>query len=493
MWDIEDTFTKFLYPFQLRMQEHTGLSDASLALTAVRSRVDAVADLCPLWLECQFQDEELDNMLPYVKQYVKLPENHRRYMINPILLKQLDNLQTNRMNADEAGFQISAIDLHLFFNGVGFLVFEVQPSCISCGPVTMAWIEDLNADLASLSQGKPMWQRNYGQLATCADGSTDMPGLFLGEPTTTKELIASLLQPLCQEQTFSCWQPLVDTFLPVYGAILLRPEADTPHRQANVQFKEFVIEHGIVLRKTLPSNNRNRFSQQLLDDPLHNYLPYHNVVHTQSLEGGFALAYDNGVSHFQGHNSGAMRSFRTNYFYMMLLALHQRMSILCYEMAAADATRNSDPASLLRTLREQIYDFAARCYFSQASFSEERDQLYRRWQRAFNINQMYDELKDQVHDIEGYLAQVARDRELDARESELRQEAERNRLIALITLVLLPISIAAGLIQASPVVSNWIHRGSVAGTAELIVASAAIAISVIIAAIALKMRRSRKA
>ncbi len=175
----------------------------------------------------------------------------------------------------------------------------------------------------------------------------------------------------------------------------------------------------------------------------------------------------------------------------MLLALHQRMSILCYEMAAADAARNAHPANALRTLREQIYDFAARCYFSQASFSEERDQLYRRWQRAFNINQMYDELKDQVHDIEGYLAQVARDRELEAREGELRQEAERNRLNALITLVLLPVSIASGLIQASPVVSNWINSGKTPATAELIAAVAAIAISVIVASLALKARRNK--
>ncbi|MCY0876495.1 MAG: hypothetical protein OWT28_09545 [Firmicutes bacterium] len=474
MWTIQDTFTKFVFPFNMELRDESALETLASSLTAATRDATDTAD-CSLWVERPFADPDLHNLLPYVKRYIRDAHNHRRFVLDPDLLETLNNLQTSRMSDSEPGFYLSSVDLHLFFNGIGFLVAEIRPVACDASELSTTWIEDLNADLASLGQGNPFWQRDFLPTPGCESRRHALPALLRGEKMTMGQLIHSLLSPLCQraEGPFSCYEPLVDTFLPVYGAILLRPSEKNvvrPSKQVDEQFQEFVMAHGIVLRKTLPSGNRNRFSRQSLTDPLHHYMPYHNVVHTQSLEGGFVLAYDNGDGgYFSGRQSGAMQSFRTNYFYMMLLALHQRMSILSYTAESADAACHSHPAPRLRKLREDIYDFTARCYFSQASYSEERDQLYRRWQRAFNIGQMYDELKEQVHEIEGYLAQLARDEELATREQELRQEAERTRIISLITLVLLPVSIGAGIIQASPIVAKWLHNGTPVIDALLII------------------------
>lgn len=496
MWTIEDTFTKFVFPFYMEFRDESALQTLASSLTNPLPGADEQAE-CPLWLERPFADPDLDNLLPYVKRYIRDAHNHRRFVLIPDLLETLNNLQTSRMSDTSPGFFMSSIDLHLFFNGIGFLVAEVRPVQCDTHEMTMAWIEDLNADLASLGQGKPFWQRSFQPTAACQKHGSAMPALLRGEQMTLGEFINSLLSPLCQMQgPFACYEPLVDTFLPVYGAILLQPsvtQAERPAKQVDDQFQEFVMAHGVVLRKTLPSSNRNRFSRQSVADPLHHYMPYHNVMHTQSLEGGFVLAYDNNVGHyFRGRQSGAMQSFRTNYFYMMLLALHQRMSILSYTAESADAACHSHPAPRLRKLRENIYDFTARCYFSQASYSEERDQLYRRWQRAFNIGQMYDELKEQVHEIEGYLAQLARDQELATREQELRQEAERNRIIALITLVLLPISIASGVIQASPIIANWLHSGKPMVDALMIVTLTVMVSGLVILWLVVQSLRARR-
>ncbi|MCY0902515.1 MAG: hypothetical protein OWU32_10070 [Firmicutes bacterium] len=480
MWEVTDSFTKLMYPFHMRLHKGATLSTLAQSLTA-ELPVNAASDMsrtsAALWIESPVQRHELDNLLPYVKQYMQNTDHYRRFTLREPLLASLDNLQTTRMSRDDPGFRIAAIDVHLFFNNIGFVTIEIQPSLINEEAITMPWLEDVNADLSSLSQGKPILRRSVTGNPTPLDDKAYVD-LLEGGGMTTGKMIVNLLAPLCRQidGSFQCVEPMVDTFMPVYGGVLLTPNDETEaadpdgvttgadasqtHRDIEDAFQDFVVRHGIVLRKTLPSSNRNRFSRQLLSDPLHNYMPYHNVVHTQSLEGGFVVAYDNRVGHyFHGRRSGAMQSFRTNYFTMMLLALHQRMSILSYASEAGLASPHEGRAAMLRTLREQIYDFTSRCYFSQASFSEERDQLYRRWQHAFNVGQMYGELKEQVHDIDEYLAQAARDEELSARQLEVRQEASRNRLIGLITLVLLPISIGSSVIQASPIMANWLHSG----------------------------------
>lgn len=460
MWIIQDTFTKFVYPFWLDFEKNFTFSTASDMITQLSVPIPDDEHTVPLWVESPFQDSELDNMLPYVKRYMRLTQNQRRFRIHEKVLELFDDMHTSTGDDSSAGFRMAAIELYLFFNGVGFLTIEIEPTLSSMNDITIEWIESVNADLASLSRGKPMRQRTpkYAQEEYCRHSSL-LP-LMCGQPGTMREWIHHLLSPLSEQLGKDCWQPMCDSFLPVYGAVLLRRSESLQVEEQNkwdLNFREFALSHLIVLRKTLPPHNGSRFARQSFEDSHYNYMPYHNVIHTQSLEGGFVLAYDTGVHHFSGKNSPAMLSFRTNYFYMMLLALHQRMSILRYAMKAAEASTMATHAIELRALREQIYDFTARCYFSQASFSEERDQLYRRWQRAFHITQMYNELKEEVHDIDGYLGQLAKEREIETKEHELRQEAKKTQLVTYISFILLPLSITSGLIQASPIIIRWLN------------------------------------
>ena len=458
MWQVEDCFTKFVYPF-LYPNRAEAFSFAARAIGG-RTAPEAIAPGArPLWIEQRFHGGELDNMLPYVQHYIRLPENQRRFILNPEILSLLHDIRTARMAADQPGFRFSSIDLYLFFNGVAFLVLEIQPSIAENEKISISWIEDIDADLASLSRGQPIWLSRPAH--TASESGADCLVRFLsGERTTLGEWLHDLLAPLCDgKAAFTSCKSMAGSFLPVYGAALVRQqlsENGDNGRDADAAFRQFVTEHLMALRKTLPSTNRSRFAHELFDDPDHNYFPYHNVIHSQSLEGGFVLAYDNGASHFRGVRSAAMQSFRTNYFYMMLLAMHQRISILQYAMAAANAALVPERAALLRELRRRVYDFTARCYFSQASFSEERDQLYRRWQRAFHISQLYSELKEEIHDVDSFLEQLARERELESRERELRQESRKTQVISYVSFVLLPVTIVTGMIQASPILATWL-------------------------------------
>ncbi len=492
MWQVEASFTKFVYPF-LYPNRQEAFAAAALAVTGRTAPPVLQQEGLPLWVEHQFHDNELDNMLPYVRHYIRLPENQRRFILNPAILPLLNDIRTARMTDSQSGFRFSSIDLYLFFNGVAFLVLEVQPSSDAEANLSIAWIEDINADLASLNRGQHIWlNRAPGSMAE--SDATCLSHFLCGARTTLGEWIDDLLAPLCDASgALARCKPMVGSFLPVYGATLVRQRAEqsaVSGRDADVAFQQFASEHLMALRKTLPSTNRSRFAHELFDDPEHNYFPYHNVIHSQSLEGGFVLAYDNGASHFRGARSGAMQSFRTNYFYMMLLAMHQRMSILQYAMAAADAALVPERAALLRELRQHVYDFTARCYFSQASFSEERDQLYRRWQHAFHISQLYRELKEEVHDVDGFLEQVARERELESRERELRQEAHKTHVISYVSFILLPVTIVTGMIQASPILAGWLDFPHTPLRSSVILFLMLVAVSLLVGVVLRAIRRN---
>lgn len=490
MWNVRENWTKFVFPFVLNFNEETIFSKLADSIATYQVTIISSHDPVLMWNEFQYYDSDLDNMAPYVKRYMHLPQNQRRFVLSDKIIRLFSNLQSSRMSDHERGFQISEVDLYLFFNGVCFLVFEIQPTGEEATPITVEWIEDLNADLGSLTRRTPIWRRQtepithpVSEIPTWLEQVTTedtLVGVASGHPFTLQSLIQNVFLASIEEFLGEgAWQQMIDTFLLAYGALLFdKPDAHVSERQHS-SFLDYAAKHITVLRKTLSSSNSNHFVRHILNDPEHNYVPYYNVIHTQSLEGGYVMAFDNGASHFQGKRSPAMRSFRTNYFYMMLLALHQRMSILVYAMSAADAALSADRAQKLRLLREHIYDFTSRCYFSQASVSEERDQLYRRWQRVFNVSQMYEELKEEIKEIDDYLAGIAKERELEAKEHELRHEARRTQLFSWISFIFLPVTIIIYLIQASPVISSWINfKSDPVGSALLIAVMLLIALIV---------------
>ncbi len=488
MWSVHEAWTKFVYPFELGIKNETAF--ARLADHISSYQVETTDDDTPvqMWREFQYFDSDLDNMAPYVKRYMRLPENQRRFVLSDKVIQYFSDMQSERLTSSDLGFQLSEVDLYLFFNGVCFLVMEIRPTTSLSAPgapIQVEWIENLNAGLSSLTrktsirQRRDMDERRGGNIPIwfhefTADGM--LKSVASGFPVT--------LQSLIQHVFMACfnnwdeggeWQPLVDTFLIVYGAILLKRSDDEENR-VHTSFFDFVTKHITTLRKTLTASNSNHFVRHVLEDSEHNYIPYHNVIHTQSLEGGYVIAFDNGTPHFQGNRSPAMRSFRTNYFYMMLLAMHQRMSIMTYAMAAADAALSSKRATKLRLLREHIYDFTSRCYFSQASVSEERDHLYRKWQRVFNVTQMYEELKVEIKEIDEYIASLTKERELENRNEQIRQEAKRTQLFSWISFIFLPVTVVLYVIQASPIVAGWIdfHHDPVGSTLVIVLMIAAI-------------------
>lgn len=449
-WHVSAAWTKFIYPFLFTWSP-------SASTTTNQDFADYLIDdpgRPGAWQEYDFGSRELENMLPYVKQYLQLPKNHRRIAMNPDCLS--GGCGFHFVGADQPetfAFDITEIVLNVFFNGVAVLSLEVRP--LAPDPRTIETIESVNARLASLANGTPF------QLSGPWNGS--MEGFSIAQlclnnrVMTIKQLIDTLLDPVVQPNSPWTLTPMVDRFLPVYGAVLLSPAESAPTHVLDERFFEFAQHHLTILRKTFTPNNISTFSQIHLEDSTHHYMPYHNVIHSQSLDGGFILAYDNGLPHFAREPAPAMESFRTSYFFMMLIPFHQRLSILRYAMTAASAGLSPERGAELRRLREEIYDFTSRCYFSQASVSEERNHIYARWQKEFHVDRMYNDLKEEVHDIDNYLADLERERENELRDQAMQRDSRNMQLFALITMVFLPVTLLLYAIPAIPILNRWIN------------------------------------
>ncbi len=451
-WEIAETWTKFLFPFVFvdRSKPETFACGNEFAEALLRG-----AARHHIWTETAFRPRELENMLPYVKQYLTWPSNHRRFEMTQDCLSGEAIFQFATPDATAAlAFRISEVVLHVFFNGVALLALEVRP--VGEAQLTIEEVESINAHLASRANATPFHLLRAPH--DLSEASFSVPKLCAARgELTVPDLIDTLLGTFYGRDSEILMTPMVDRFLPVYGAVLLRPVENTPIETLDERFFEFAQHHLTILRKTFTPNNISTFSQIHLEDSGHHYMPYHNVIHTQSLDGGFILAYDNGLQHFSGENAPAMESFRTSYFYMMLIPFHQRLSILRYTTAAADAGLSPERGADLRKLREEIYDFTSRCYFSQASVSEERNRIYERWQKEFHVVRMYNDLKEEVHDIDNYLADLTRRRENELRDQAMRRDSRNMQLFALITLVFLPVSVLLYAIPALPILGRWIN------------------------------------
>lgn len=473
MWTVREAWTKFTFPV-IMSEDNVSLDELADKYLHRKWTENEALSANALWEECSYTDKELSNFIPSVKLTVAV--NQRRLKFNPEVLAALGVFQPVTDIHDGPGFRFSSIDLHLFFNGIAILVIEICPCNTTAIPI--GWIEDVNSTIASVGRGvrivksDDLSAQSTGGIDESIDGLVEedvgdsshacsLTSMSIGSPFCLSDFISEiLLEPCRMEGDDSGYQAVVDTFLPAFGALLLDLDDDAGEltgKDLADEFERFAAEHLTVLRKTLPSHSANVLAHTMFGDPEHNYMPYHNVIHSQSLEGGFVLAFDNGSPHYHSSPAPAMESFRTHYFNIVLIAFHQRLSILKYTMMAAKASMAGERYQKLRDLREQIYEFTSRCYFTQVSMSEERDQLYRRWQRAFHVLEMYDELKEEVSEIQDYLADIIRTQDNEHQQWRTRNENSRTLVFMYISVLFLPITVVLDLITASPVWTPWLN------------------------------------
>jgi len=127
---------------------------------------------------------------------------------------------------------------------------------------------------------------------------------------------------------------------------------------------------------------------------------------------------------------------RDRYLYKWLIVEHQRLCLLALATECADMSKGLDGANFAE-MRMQLLTFIAKYNFRHISNEERHDRFYRRAQESLAIDDLLEEVREEVVEI---------DTQLSARRAET-----LNHVLAFLTLVLTPVGIFVGVFQSDTI------------------------------------------
>ena len=152
-----------------------------------------------------------------------------------------------------------------------------------------------------------------------------------------------------------------------------------------------------------------------------------------SLDGGGFVACNPPTSEF--FRSTLPDHLKHQYFLLFILTLQQRFALMMIEDQVATQWLAENPITdageiqrvrenAFEQIRDQLLSFTARGYFAQVMQREHHHRCYLKWQEAFQIKRLYQEVSDEVRYMHTYL-QNKHEQRLQELEKE-RRERQKN-------------------------------------------------------------------
>ena len=157
----------------------------------------------------------------------------------------------------------------------------------------------------------------------------------------------------------------------------------------------------------------NPSSEDLRDDHPANLGYSRDQWFQQTLNGGSFIAFEG--------ETGPLDSFQKNelpdhlrhvYFFANLLTLYQRFALARLSNKVATQVLNGEDG-VWEEIRNELLNFTARGYFTQAMQSDHHHRYYRKWQEVFQISQLYAEVRDEIRDL--YEREISEHNKQDAK------------------------------------------------------------------------------
>ncbi len=179
------------------------------------------------------------------------------------------------------------------------------------------------------------------------------------------------------------------------------------------------------------------------------YSQYNNVIHYFSAKGGGCIVFDyDGVNYFRFRSGTRILKY---YFLPLLASLHQQFSLLDLSKELASVfiqrqnmikknSKKNLTTLLVKDVENIMYkfrSFVACCWFSNYSNLESRNTIYKKWKEILGVNDLYEDLREQIHDTNEFI--LLKKHELD----EINKNRQ-NSIIALVSLVFLPLNLFVG-------------------------------------------------
>lgn len=407
------SFLHFVYPFTFRAEEF-------------EERMAALDRQKDVWLPKEFPAGET---LSHVADYLRPREGHPRAARlwklseqNNMPLRLTRDLDC-RLIADKkeipftfggAQKNSAVVELALFGVGVGFLTVAVRPVDA-----------DVPTWLAFLHYFRVM-NGNHDVSLTITAPAARRSSKFAQGAVTYAAIRDTLLSTasLLGEQDKYWWY---DVFV---------PDRMIPFAALFVDGLDGKRERGELLYR-VRNFFRNEQTVIATDEDLQvkghpSLLPYvEGQQFLFSLEGGSFVAFDAPKDNVFFRET-LPSHLRDQYFLVFLLALHQRFALIRLSQRVAERWTDDRDGRFSRfgRIQEDFLDFSARGYFVQVMQREHNHRFYRKWHEVFQMNALYQEVRDEVREMHDYLLTKQNERLQELQEGQrrhLEQEAEKSK------------------------------------------------------------------
>ena len=400
------SFLRFVYPFTFRPETFD-------------QREQAIDTNAGVWLPAAFPVGET---LSHVADYLKPPEGQPRAARLWKLSAQ--NHNPLRLTPDIRGSIIagkreipftfggsqrnsSAIELALFRIGVGFLTVTVRPA----DPDVGEW-------LAFLHYFRVMGGGHNVSLRLLPPADVQRAFQFSTEDpkgSNFSHILDTLLSTAAlPEDTKEWWH---DVFVPgrmiPFGALFVDGlESEAERARLLYRVRNFFREEQIVIATTE--------ELQIKGNPA--FMPYADGQQfVFSLQGGSFVAFDAPETEF--FRVTLPSHLRDEYFLVFLLTLHQRFTLMRLSQRVTERWSEGEDKRAINfaRIRERFLEFSARSYFVQVMQRDHHHRFYCKWHEIFEMDQLYQEVREEVREIHEYLRMNQAERMQELQENQKRQ------------------------------------------------------------------------
>lgn len=318
---------------------------------------------------------------------------------------------------DGQGQNHSTVKLILFRVGVGFLTLQIQPTTNHLRD----WLNFLHyfrflegqrgtRVAAQRRVGKDEWENYFPEMA---GGFASQSTYKFGD--MVREFLHTVSPEIWWREIFVRGQML--PFASLYVDDLL------PEKTPQLLYK---------LQNFFHSEQGENPAPEDLDPQHQDWLPYaQGQWFVFALEGGSFLAVNSSTEQF--FRETLPQHLRQEYFLLFLLTLHQRFALMSILEQVADSWVTDEETRLqqFEQIRDRLLWFTARGYFAQVMQRAHHHRCYCQWQQVFQLKQLYQEVNDEVREMQEYLTlQYLRRLEAAEKESERRRNEEREQRAA---------------------------------------------------------------
>ncbi len=358
--EVEQVYTRLIIPFQFKNEQYSIICKNIESCNSCSNNASAMNE-----------EDKSDYFLPYIRKYIfgnraNVPNNNEpeRYYCRWF---HIDTIDTD----DECSKYIKVLNVNLviFRYGIGFIIIDTRP-----------------VDAQKVRLFKQLLSYNR----VLRNKSKDFFDQYLP---------ASINAQVCRDPV---------SYLQVFAAINSRtlPKKEIPkmiYKLCSVgRWKDAYHNSDFVndiLKDLILDLNENAIYG--FGKAASGFLHISDPNHDLNIE-AMMSEFTNSTKIHDNETLRSIQKFWTVHFMILLLALQQRKALMKMASDLALFSENRIHKRKIPGLRQNFLEFMTQGWFSQISESQIEMEIFHRWQKTFNINELHEEVTDQLQSVDEY-------------------------------------------------------------------------------------------